>query len=73
MNNVRKCYNVIYNRDKAYKILKVIPIHNFLNKDQSVNQKVLGLYVNKLKGNHVLQNNNNFIICEEIEDAQIIN
>ena len=73
MNEVKKYYNVIYNKDRAYKILRVIPIHNFLNKNQSLNQKVLGLYVNEIGGNHVLQNHNNFIICQEIEDAQIIN
>ena len=64
--------NVIYNGNKAYKILKVVTIHHFLNKDDSVNRKVLGLYVNEIGGNHVLQHNNKFLICEEIEEAIII-
>jgi len=40
-------YNIIYNGDKAYKILNEVFIHNFLNKDNNINQKVLGLYVNQ--------------------------
>ncbi len=64
--------NVIYNGNKAYKILKAVAMHQFLNKDDSVNRKVLGLYVNEIGGNHVLQHNNKFLICEEIEEAIII-
>ena len=56
--------NVIYNGNKAYKILKAVTIHHFLNKDNSVNRKVLGLYVNEIGANHVLQHNDKFLICE---------
>ena len=63
--------NVIYNGNKAYKILKAVAMHQFLNKDDSVNRKVLGLYVNEIGGNHVLQHNSKFLICEEIEEAII--
>ena len=64
--------NVIYNGNKAYKILKAVTMHHFLNKDDSVNRKVLGLYVNEIGGNHVLQHNDRVLICEEIEEAIII-
>jgi hypothetical protein len=65
-------YNIIYKGDIAYEILNIIPIHNFLNKDNNVNQKVLGLYVNQLDGDHVLQKDHQFLICKKIEEAIII-
>lgn len=65
-------YNILYNGDKAYRILNEAFIHNFLNKNNTINRKVLGVYVNELGGNHVLQKDNKFLICEEIEEAIII-
>ena len=64
--------NVIYSNNVAYRILKSISIHHFLNKDQSINKQVLGMYVHEIGGDHVLQQNNKFLICETIEEAQII-
>jgi hypothetical protein len=64
--------NIIRNGDKAYKVLNVIPIHNFLNSDNTVNKQILGLYVDEKNGDHVLKQDNNFLICETIEEAQII-
>ncbi len=64
--------NIIYNNNIAYKILDIISVHNFLNRDNSVNKQVLGLYVHECGGNKVLQRDNNFLICKEIEDAIII-
>ena len=65
-------YNIEYKNGNAYKVLDEISIHNFLNKDNSVNQKVLGLYVNQVGVNHVLQKESKFLICETIEEAIII-
>lgn len=65
-------YNIIYHNNIAYKIINEIYIHNFHNKDGSINQKVLGLYVHSLGANHVLQKQNKFLICCEIEEAKII-
>lgn len=64
--------NIVYNGDKAYKILDIVSIHNFANKDGSVNKQVLGMYVSEKKGDHVLQRQNKFLICETIEEAQIL-
>jgi hypothetical protein len=64
--------NIIYNNNIAYKILDIISVHNFLNKDNSVNKQVLGLYVHEKGGDHVLQRDHKFLICETIEDAQIL-
>ena len=49
--------NVIYSNNVAYRILKSINIHHFLNKDQSINKQVLGMYVHEIGGDHVLQQN----------------
>ncbi len=64
--------NIIYNNGIAYKILNIINVYNFLNKDNSINKQVLGLYVHENGGDHVLQRDHQFLICETIEDAQII-
>lgn len=64
--------NIIYKDNNAYKILDVVSINNFLNNDNSINQKVLGMYVHEKGGDHVLQRNHQFLICEVIEDAQIV-
>lgn len=65
-------YNIVYNGDTAYKILRKLPIHNFLNRDNQINQQVLGLWVKYLGGNHVLKQEDKFLICEIIEEATII-
>ena len=41
--------NIVYNGDKAYKILDIVSIHNFTNKDGNVNKQVLGMYVSEKK------------------------
>lgn len=65
--------NIVYKNDTAYKIIDVIYIHNFQNKDGSINKQVLGMYVHDKQADHVLQQDNMFLICERIEEAQIIN
>ena len=64
--------NIVYNGDKAYKILDITPMHNFANKDGNINKQVLGLYVHVIGGDHVLQRDNKFLICETIEEATIV-
>ena len=64
--------NIIYKDNTAYQILDIVSIHNFLNSNNSINQKVLGLYVNEKGGDHVLQRDNKLLICQTIEEAQIV-
>jgi hypothetical protein len=64
--------NIIYNNNIAYKILDIVNVYNFLNSDNSINKQVLGLYVHEKKGDHVLQRDNKFLICETIEEATIV-
>ncbi len=65
-------YNIVYYENLAFEILTEIAIHNFLNKDKSVNQQVLGMYVNDWGADRVLQKDNKFLICRQIEEAQIV-
>lgn len=65
--------NIVYNNGIAYKILTIIPIHNFADKNGNINKQVLGMYVHEKGGDHVLQRQDKFLICETIEEAKIIN
>ena len=48
--------------DKMYEVVSSVSSHMFLNKDKSLNQQVLGLYVNEYKGDRVLQREGKFLI-----------
>jgi len=65
-------YNIIYKEDNAYEILRSMPITYFKNKNESINQQVLGLWVNYLGGDHVLQKENYFLICKTIPEAELV-
>jgi hypothetical protein len=65
-------YNIIYKDDNAYKIIREIPIHNFQNKDGSVHQQVLGMYVHELNCDRVFREKNYFLICKKIAEGLII-
>lgn len=64
--------NIVYNGDTAYKILDIVSVHNFANKNGSINKQVLGMYVHEKGGDHVLQRQDKFLICETIEEAKVI-
>lgn len=65
-------YNIVYKDGLAFEILKEISAHMFANKDGSINQQVLGMYVNDWDGDRVLQREGKFLICRTIEEAQLI-
>jgi hypothetical protein len=65
-------YNIIYKDGLAFEILKEISAHMFQNRDGSINQQVLGMYVNDWGGDRVLQREGKFLICRTIEEAQVI-
>ena len=65
-------HNIIYKDGLAFEILKEISAHMFQNRDGSINQQVLGMYVNDWDGDRVLQRDNKFLICRTIEEAQIV-
>jgi|TARA_B110001469_G_C9321824_1_gene172547 hypothetical protein len=55
-----------------YEVVKTINAHMFANKDGSINQQVLGMYVHDNDCDRVLQRENTFLIVRQIEEAQII-
>ena len=65
-------YNIVYKDGLAFEILKEISAHMFANKDGSINQQVLGMYVNDWDGDRVLQREGKFLICRTIEEAQTL-
>ena len=65
-------YNIVYKDGLAFEILKEISAHMFQNKDGSINQQVLGMYVNDWDGDRVLQREGKFLICRTIEEAQTL-
>lgn len=65
-------YNILYADGYAYEVLNEVSMHMFLNKDNSVNQKVLGMYVHEWGGDRVMKKDNKLLICKQIEEAQII-
>ena len=65
-------YNIVYKDGLAFEILKEISAHMFQNRDGSINQQVLGMYVNDWNGDRVLQREGKLLICRTIEEAQIL-
>jgi hypothetical protein len=58
--------------DDLYEIIRTFNSSYFVDKNNQVNRKLLGLWVSHLGGDKVIQNNNQFSICQLIEDAQIL-
>jgi hypothetical protein len=52
-----------------YEIVKSVNAHMFANKDGSINQQVLGMYVHEYDGDRVLQREDKFLICKTIEET----
>ena len=65
-------YNIIYYENEAYEIVTEVSVNNFMNKNRTINEQVLGMYVNDWGENRVLQKDNKFLICKQIEEAQIV-
>jgi len=58
--------------DIMYEIIKTVNAHMFANKDGSINQHILGMYVHDNNCDRVLQRENTFLICKQIEEGVII-
>ena len=58
--------------DKMYEVIKTVNAHMFANKDNSINQQILGMYVHDNNCDRVLQRENTFLICKQVEEAQIL-
>ena len=58
--------------DNLYEIIRTFNSSYFVDKNNQVNRKLLGLWVSHLEGDKVIQNNNKFSICQLIEEAKIL-
>ena len=54
--------NIIYRDNEALEILHEINAHMFQNRDGSINQQVLGLYVHEWGADRVVMKNNKLLI-----------
>ena len=55
--------------ESMYEVLNYINAHMFVNKNGSINQQVLGMYVHEKGGDRVLQREDKFLICKTIEET----
>ena len=62
--------NIIYFDGEGYEIVNEINVSKFQNKNGSVNEYVLGLYVHEWDANRVLQKDDKFLICRLIEEVK---
>ena len=67
-----KCLELIKKDGNLYEIIESIPRSNFTNKDQSLNGKVIGLYVKQIGADRVLDRENQVLFCKQIEEAIIL-
>ena len=64
--------NIIYRDNEALEILHEINAHMFQNRDGSINQQVLGMYVHEWRADRVVMKNNKLLICKTIDEAVIV-
>ena len=62
--------NIIYFEGEGYEVVNEVNVSKFQNKNGSVNEHVLGLYVHEWDANRVLQKDNKFLICRLIEEVK---
>jgi hypothetical protein len=61
---------ILISGDSAYVVLRMMPIHKF-GKDEPDLEKVK-LYRDWVKADHVMKSATDFIFCETIKEAEII-
>ena len=59
--------------DNWYKIIRAIKVHNVSEKNGNLNMEWLKAWRDYLGGDHVLRHNDVFLICETVQDAEIVN
>lgn len=69
-----KYLNAIHVGDDLLEILREFNPSYFFTDENSntVNEKLLGLWVDYLNGDRVINKDNKFLICRTIEEAQIL-
>ena len=65
-------YNIIYADNNAYEVLTEVNVHMLLKKNNTINEKVLGMYVHEWGGDKVMKKEGKLLICKTIEEAKTI-
>ncbi|MDB4300138.1 hypothetical protein N9923_00040 [bacterium] len=67
-------YNIVKHGDKLLQVLRDFTPHSFITdrKSNEINKQLLGLWVDHLEGDSVVQRDDKILICRHIEDAIII-
>ena len=64
-----------YVNDRLFEVLRSYPVQQMIipkRHPDRIDKTLLGLYVDRYGGNHVLREGDRLLICREVEDAQII-
>jgi hypothetical protein len=56
--------------DTWYQIIRALKVHTVSNKDGSVNMDVLKAWRDYLDGDHVLRQNDVYLICETVQEPE---
>jgi len=61
---------IYFNGDKAYTILRRVPIHNVSDKQGNIISELFNAWKEHLGADHVLKNSTHFMYCETIPDIE---
>ena len=64
-----------YVNDRLFEVVKSYKVSQMVvpkRHEHRIDKELLGLYVDYHRGNHVLREGDNLLICREVEDAQIV-
>lgn len=64
-------YNIYYHNGQPYKILKILKTHHVSPKGV-LNMELLKEWRDYIGADHVLQKNDEFWLCETIQDAEVV-
>jgi hypothetical protein len=56
--------------DTWYQVIRPIYVHSVSDKNEVVNMELLKAWRDYLGGDHVLRQNNVFLICETVQEAE---
>lgn len=62
--------SIIRHQDELYEILRTIPVHNFENKDHTINLEALKAWQEYLGGDKTLRYQNTYQICKQIQEVE---
>tara|TARA_R110000822_G_scaffold100606_1_gene226348 strand:- start:231 stop:464 length:234 start_codon:yes stop_codon:yes gene_type:complete len=60
--------NILYHNDKAYVVLRTLKVHQVSNPNGLVNMEALKAWRDYLGGDHVIKQNDSYMILEAIQD-----